>query len=438
MDNLESIIQNLCKRAESLISTISKIKNRQKWIRINGSVTLKEFPQIESALQIAFIDESFTSSDEYQAIEQFLKTDSVFSTSTERGGYHGLPNRLINRILLKAMTLNNGNITFDPKFAKNELNYFKSCFHSKEVLYKARARIFGVELPIPRINITDNIYLVKLTDVEMNERQEFIDISNLEDNDSKSLFEYTEIRMIFKIPINENIESPVLSTGNESSKKSRKAFNDVIAALRLIKSGNIELGAIHISSFISSFATDNIYKLYISLSKIKINDSDIDSLLRAYRIVTEFQRSDKILERALNRFLLGKQRHDPVDRLIDYVIAWESILLTVNGNAIMNETSYRFGINGSSLLYASDAEKDRISGLKLMKEIYSIRSKIVHGASKEDINKEINKAEFNNLTDLVSDIEEKFRKVTFWLSDLKRDDRPYFKLGGWEQYLWEK
>lgn len=436
MENLEIIIKNLCGKAESNILTIDKVKNRQKWFRINGKIMIKEIPQIESAIELAFYKDSFVKSEEYQAMEQLLNRDSIFSKAAVRGGYYGLPKNLISRILLKSIVLENGNIALDFRLAITELIFIKKCFQSDEVLYKARARILGVELNIPRIKITDNIYLVKLTDDELNERQEYIDLSDFEDSRSKLLNEFTEIRMTMKIPIDENIDTPVLSTGNEASIISTKVFRDMISAIRLTKSGNIELGITHISSFNSSFAKSTIYKLYTSPSNILIDNSDVELLLRSYNIVTLVQNDDKILERVLNRFLLGKQRHNPIDRLVDYVIAWESILLTVSGGSIMNEISYRFGINGSSILYACGEEKDRSSGLNLMKKIYSIRSKIVHGGSEKEINDEILKAKFSNSSELVIDIEKKMRSVIFWLSDLKIEDRPYFKQGGWEELIW--
>src|SRR5207248_6035052 len=61
---------------------------------------------------------------------------------------------------------------------------------------------------------------------------------------------------------------------------------------------------------------------------------------------------DTVPGRALRRIVLGQRRKDYEDRLVDYVIAWEALLLTHDGSPLMQELSYRFAVNGSVLLAA--------------------------------------------------------------------------------------
>jgi hypothetical protein len=89
-----------------------------------------------------------------------------------------------------------------------------------------------------------------------------------------------------------------------------------------------------------------------------------------------------------------------------------------------------------SPLFHSTVECDREIGLKVMRTAYVVRSLIVHGASREAIDRALQKASFDELTNLVTDIEEKLRRVIFWLSTLDVEDRPYLKPRGWELLLW--
>jgi hypothetical protein len=109
----------------------------------------------------------------------------------------------------------------------------------------------------------------------------------------------------------------------------------------------------------------------------------------------------------------------------------------VNKKAIRDELSYRFGINGASVLYASGAQLNRHVGRRLMSTAYSVRSLIVHGASNNKVKQKLNKAKFDSIDSLVTDIEEKFRNAIFWLSELPVTERPYIKSGGWELLLWD-
>jgi hypothetical protein len=170
-------------------------------------------------------------------------------------------------------------------------------------------------------------------------------------------------------------------------------------------------------------------------SQMQIGDSDIALLQQAYQILSG-QQDDKVLERALHRFLLGRQRLDLLDRFVDCVIAWESLLLTNNKQSTSEEVSYRFRINGATILHAAKIETNRINGLKIMKGFYSVRSKIVHGASNKDIDAEIKKAGVSGIQEICNDLEEIFRRTVFWLANLKAVERPYNKEYGWEQLIW--
>jgi hypothetical protein len=71
-----------------------------------------------------------------------------------------------------------------------------------------------------------------------------------------------------------------------------------------------------------------------------------------------------------------------------------------------------------------------------MNTVYAVRSLIVHGASNDEVEKELTKADFTSIDSLVGNIEEKLRHVISWISRLDVEDRPYIKSRGWEHLLW--
>ena len=143
-----------------------------------------------------------------------------------------------------------------------------------------------------------------------------------------------------------------------------------------------------------------------------------------------------MLSRALGRFQLGRRRFDPLDEIIDYMIAWESILLTSESQSDKQELSYRFSLNGSSILRNLPDAMTRRDAFTRMKCAYKVRSAIVHGGDQAMIEKQLRTGDFESSVALARFLEDRFRSAVFWLADLKRDDRPYHAPDGWLNLLW--
>jgi hypothetical protein len=131
-------------------------------------------------------------------------------------------------------------------------------------------------------------------------------------------------------------------------------------------------------------------------------------------------------------------RRSLIDKLVDYVIVWESILLTTGGKALTQELSYRFSLNGSSLLATACKIKDRRSLFIKMRFLYSLRSSLVHGGHDRSIEKKFKTGEFGSLEHACRFLETNFTAALWWLIEIAVENRPYKKEGGWEDLLWPK
>jgi hypothetical protein len=86
----------------------------------------------------------------------------------------------------------------------------------------------------------------------------------------------------------------------------------------------------------------------------------------------------KDLELAIRRFSQGCERSSPLDALVDFVIALESLLLPGEERG---EYRYRMSLRGAALLGKDPLDRAAVKGN--LAEAYDIRSKIVHEAVRE-------------------------------------------------------
>lgn len=166
-----------------------------------------------------------------------------------------------------------------------------------------------------------------------------------------------------------------------------------------------------------------------------INKDDEDILKENYHMVNNLNSDDGVLKRSLERFILGRRRDSFLDSIVDYVISLESILLTSNGSPTYSELSYRFALNGSSLFNTCPLKMNKRAAFIFMKNLYDIRSYIVHGSSREEIDKRIKKYDSKGVESFMLSIEKYLRISICWLNSIPKSERPYFKEYGWEGFL---
>ncbi|MHB8556363.1 MAG: hypothetical protein ACYDCB_12055 [Candidatus Dormibacteria bacterium] len=115
------------------------------------------------------------------------------------------------------------------------------------------------------------------------------------------------------------------------------------------------------------------------LSQKQFEDAgETAKLLSKYQLEPPGQRS----ELALHRFTLGCGRVDQADRLIDFVVALEALLLPYDKEARNSNLSYRFSLHGAFFLAEADLERRTV--FEGLKKLYDTRSRLVHGGGYPD------------------------------------------------------
>jgi len=202
-------------------------------------------------------------------------------------------------------------------------------------------------------------------------------------------------------------------------------------------------------SHVSAGSTDEI-----ALKPVMFPMSELDNLRTFYALLSDT--SDNVLSRSLARFIRAinhEFRHPQAinrpdyDKFVDYVIALETLLLTVDGNPIDQELSYRFRLNGSSLL-SKYCGIDKVKAFNISKLLYEIRSYVVHGNDDAKLSKRVldlsdhiglELDRNNRITAMIAVIEvleQLLRELYLGLLKIEVHERPYKKNFGWERLLW--
>ena len=180
-------------------------------------------------------------------------------------------------------------------------------------------------------------------------------------------------------------------------------FNPIMSSLRLLKSGDIKYN--HIIFELLMWNGNREGPMLIDMgnsqyyfNKYKLEKNEIEELKNLFQKV---KNAPEFLRIPISRFNFAYDRRKPEDKLIDLIVALESLLVKEN-----QELSYRLSLRTSFLLGKNNKERKEL--FCLMKKAYNLRSKIVHGSKYK------NEVKINNKTipiyKLVSNIEDILRK----------------------------
>lgn len=185
------------------------------------------------------------------------------------------------------------------------------------------------------------------------------------------------------------------SDSHQALPKTMELFDFVISAFRILKPSDIFTEA-ELSSQLLTFhpMTDTGRATVYTMASPKttlfgkasiIEEKDIPELKSIFNFIVE--QKDNRFDVARRRLSLGNERGIPEDRLLDYMIGLEALYL-LDGN---NELTFRLSLRISFLLYKDPAERKDV--YHFVKNMYKIRSKIVHGDKPKIAKDEMDKLE---------------------------------------------
>jgi hypothetical protein len=282
-------------------------------------------------------------------------------------------------------------------------NEFEDYFYRDTVRYRFISPLNNFRVETEKVELSPNFSIIK---IPKEEREQML-------SQSREFGLFTQHHMM---PFNEYafvlfLEAPkVFGEGpplpdveNMPSQIARKLFDEACSALRLHKSGAISYDYIHIGS-----TSWELHGGTYTVSSIGMRPAIGPQHLLLKEEVAEFVRFWEFFQRvrkkkqkrtdiALRRFNFAYERVRPEDKLVDYLIGFEALLLEGDER---QELEYRLGLRGSVLLGKTPEERQTV--FKELKTAYRERSNIVHGGTvREAVKIGGDKIKFNEFVEKV-------------------------------------
>ncbi len=410
-----------------------------KWVKKDDGTRLEKItdPHRLDVPTTDALHQKLKSLQTYGALLEALLNDPSFSEAPKVAGGWGIPSTLVNRVLHDGSEVVNSILCVDAERAVESLGRMRGWLTAVRISYTASARVLGLKLEVPEVTLEPNFKIVRLTDEQLNEKQPPTDTEfSHSPLPQQLLLHHAELQTTLSVQVADESQALFIAQ-NDATAKARALIDQGLAAIRLATSGRLELGPFSVEGgLIPGGMTFSVQRLFVHIPQVILCMTRGEQARRAFEIIKSAGTEDLVLSRALGRFQIGRRRFDPLDEIIDYMIAWESILLTSKGQSNQQELSYRFSLNGSSILRNLPDATTRRDAFTAMKCAYDVRSAIVHGGNQAMISRNLRKSKFDSPVALARFLEDRFRSTVFWLADLERDDRPYFAPDGWLNLLW--
>ncbi|RLG34297.1 hypothetical protein DRN97_02870 [Methanosarcinales archaeon] len=302
--------------------------------------------------------------------------------------------RLILRIILES-----GNLRFNEKIFEEYFEKLRDFFTNDKLQFCAFAPLEGFTTDVDEIRLDTNLRIFKIPTHKLEDllkNSTYMPIPHFE-----MLLLRFGIERIYETDkiIGERIKNP----SDTPSQETGRIFDEVISALRLFKPGTVGYNFIRTEALdwnpIGGGSIHSGIFTYPYFGEYHLEKNEVPDFKKFFK---EFNKNKPtFLDIPLRYFNYAHIRERPEDKLIDYMIAFESLF--IKGEV---ELSYRLSLRVAAFLGENRDEKGRV--FNLMREAYNLRSKIVHGSSYSK-NIEINEAKLS-FRELVSRVEELLRR----------------------------
>jgi hypothetical protein len=264
---------------------------------------------------------------------------------------------------------------FKQDLFEANLEAFEAFFHTDSFTYRFFAPITGLKVEVDRVELEPKLAIVRVTGEEKEDL--LAEYPTFYPSNSTAITHEFALELFHTVPKIIAGDDYRPSFTEHPVEAVKRKFAEVCSALRLFKAGALALNHVWILNTIFPLegfgATHNPYSPPRFFDSYTLSSSEANALAtfwQQYQASCQVKR--KRFEVALRRFNFAYERERPEDKLIDYMIALEALLL-----GDQQELKYKLAMRGAALLGNSPDERKRI--YDELGEAYNQRSKTVHG-----------------------------------------------------------
>jgi hypothetical protein len=266
-------------------------------------------------------------------------------------------------------------IDFQQSVFDTTYQAFEDFFHSETFTYRFFAPVTGLKMETEKLEIDPNLAIVRVSEQEkeefLSEIPAFYPINSTATTHDSALEYFQEYPKIIGDHDTPFTEHPLEAV--------KRKFAELCSALRLFKQGSLAFNHIWMQNTTFSLEgigpTHNPYsapRLFDSYTLLNAEIADFLAFWQTYRQAVN--NPLKRLPGAISRFNFSYERYRPEDRLVDYVVAFEGLLL-----GDQQELRYKLALRGAALLSETATERKAI--FEELSEAYKQRNNVVHGGS---------------------------------------------------------
>ena len=324
--------------------------------------------------------------EEYKLCRNILKEDDFLSTQIDTmvGTYQFMSRREVDSVinLILFHHLDKKHLQFNTKLFNSVYNEIEKELYNDNIIVERITPLCGFKSSQREIRLSNTISINKLR------RDDIINFLN------KGVQLGTELiyglHNVVEFVIKVTIKAPKIIGNDEKVPKPQvedellqltSHVQKIVDALRFFKNGEIHpLGTYTFTK--SVFFSGQLMSPFRMPSFIKkntyvLNKKESDEFKLTWkRLINKNIKNRQFLKIALRRFSQAISRDNEEDKIIDYLICAEALFLNELGN-IQGELRYRLAQRAACFLEKNNNKRMII--FKFMKDIYSLRSKIVYG-----------------------------------------------------------
>lgn len=393
-ESIHSALKDYCSSALALLSSktsqpedVPTIIRGKVEVAESGEVSLSQVPEIQWYMLVDRIDRDLTQTDIRQAAVRALEADpkvakhlnTLVGTSEVRTRVdtdHCL-RAFLTQLLREGQDLRLEEAVFDRLYKE-----FEDYFYRDTVWYRFLSPLNNFRVEIEKVELSPNFSIIKIPRAErgqmLSQSREF----DLFAQHHMMPFNEHALELFLEVPKVFGEGPAVPDMENLPSQIARKQFDEACSALRLYKSGAVSHDYVRIGSTSwelhgGTYTVSSVgMRAAIGPQQI-LSKQEVAEFLKFWGF---FQRARKKKQNrtdiALRRFNFAYERVRPEDKLIDYLIGFEALLLK---RSERQELEYRLALRGSVLLGKTAEERQTV--FKELKTAYQERSNIVHGGT---------------------------------------------------------